>query len=93
LYVNLEPCCHHGKTPPCIGTVIKSGVKRVIIGMVDPNPLVAGQGIVALREAGIEVISGVCEEECAWLNRGFIKRVTKELPWLILRWQDSRQKW
>lgn len=85
LYVNLEPCCHHGKTPPCSDKVITSGVKKVFCGMVDPNPAVAGGGIKSLKEAGIEVISGVLESQCRSLNRGFIKRINTGLPWVCLK--------
>ncbi len=85
LYVNLEPCCHHGKTPPCSDKVIASGVRTVICGMVDPNPVVAGGGIQALKDAGIEVVSGVLEAECKVLNRGFIKRIKTGLPWVCLK--------
>ncbi|MBY0356539.1 MAG: bifunctional diaminohydroxyphosphoribosylaminopyrimidine deaminase/5-amino-6-(5-phosphoribosylamino)uracil reductase RibD [Candidatus Obscuribacterales bacterium] len=85
LYVSLEPCCHHGRTPPCTDLVLKSGVKRVVAGMVDPNPVVAGKGIEQLRNAGLQVDVGLLEEQCRFLNRGFIKRVTKGLPWTILK--------
>lgn len=85
LYVNLEPCCHHGKTPPCSDKVITSGIKKVVCGMVDPNPAVAGGGIKALKDAGIEVISGVLETQCKALNRGFIKRINTGLPWVCLK--------
>ncbi|MCC7528267.1 MAG: bifunctional diaminohydroxyphosphoribosylaminopyrimidine deaminase/5-amino-6-(5-phosphoribosylamino)uracil reductase RibD, partial [Candidatus Melainabacteria bacterium] len=85
LYVNLEPCCHHGKTPPCTEKVIASRVKKVIAGMVDPNPVVKGGGVKALQEAGIEVVAGVLENECAYLNRGFIKRTKTGLPWVCLK--------
>lgn len=85
LYVNLEPCCHHGKTPPCSDKVITSGVKKVVCGMVDPNPVVAGGGIKALQDAGIEVVSSVLENECRSLNRGFIKRIKTGLPWVCLK--------
>ena len=85
LYVNLEPCCHHGKTPPCTDKVIASGVKKVVAGMIDPNPVVGGGGIKALKEAGIEVVAGVLESECAYLNRGFIKRIKTGLPWVCLK--------
>lgn len=85
LYVNLEPCAHHGKTPPCIDSVIASGVERVVAGMVDPNPRVAGKGIAALKAAGLSVEVGVLEEQCRWLNRGFIKKMTEGLPWLCLK--------
>lgn len=85
LYVNLEPCCHHGRTPPCSDAVIASGVAKVIIGMEDPDEKVNGGGIKALRERGIEVEVGVLEKECRWLNRGFIKRITFGMPWTILK--------
>lgn len=85
LYVSLEPCCHHGKTPPCTDKVIASGVKKVIAGMVDPNPMVGGGGVKDLQEAGIEVVAGVLENECAYLNRGFVKRIKTGLPWVCLK--------
>jgi diaminohydroxyphosphoribosylaminopyrimidine deaminase/5-amino-6-(5-phosphoribosylamino)uracil reductase len=85
LYVNLEPCCHSGKTGPCAMRIIESGIKRVVVGMTDPNPLVSGGGIKVLKDAGIEVIEGLLEEECMWLNRFFIKSITKQLPWLTLK--------
>jgi diaminohydroxyphosphoribosylaminopyrimidine deaminase/5-amino-6-(5-phosphoribosylamino)uracil reductase len=68
LYVTLEPCCHHGKTPPCSDAVIKAGVSRVVIAMQDPNPLVAGKGIRQLQDAGIEVVCGVLEQQARELN-------------------------
>lgn len=85
IYVNLEPCCHHGKTPPCTDKVIASGVKKVVAGLIDPNPVVAGGGIKALQDAGIEVVSGVLKRECAHLNRGFIKRIKTGMPWVCLK--------
>ncbi|MBX9880029.1 MAG: bifunctional diaminohydroxyphosphoribosylaminopyrimidine deaminase/5-amino-6-(5-phosphoribosylamino)uracil reductase RibD [Candidatus Obscuribacterales bacterium] len=85
LYVNLEPCCHHGRTPPCSEAVIASGVKRVVIGMGDPNPKVAGGGIKQLNDAGIETRVGVLEDECQWLNRAFVKRIKTGLPWVCLK--------
>lgn len=85
LYVNLEPCCHFGKTPPCVNKIISSGVSKVVLGMIDPNPLVSGDGVKQLEKAGIEVISNVLEEECRWLNRGFIKRMKTGLPWVTLK--------
>jgi len=72
LYVNLEPCCHYGRTPPCTDALLRSGVRRVVAGMVDPNPLVGGRGLAILREAGIEVVVGVLEAECLRLNAEFI---------------------
>jgi diaminohydroxyphosphoribosylaminopyrimidine deaminase / 5-amino-6-(5-phosphoribosylamino)uracil reductase len=81
-YVTLEPCSHHGKTPPCCDALIKAGVSRVVAAMTDPNPLVAGQGLVRLQAAGIEVVCGVLAEEAAALNRGFIKRMTEIRPFV-----------
>lgn len=89
LYVNLEPCCHWGKTPPCTEAIIKSGIKRVVIGMVDPNPQVSGKGIETLKSAGIEVTTGVLENECKYLNRGFIKWIKTGLPYVILKWAQT----
>ena len=89
LYVNLEPCCHHGKTPPCTDAIIKAGIKRVVIGMVDPNPLVNMQGIETLRRAGIEVTYGVEKEACETLNRVFIKYIKQKLPYATLKIAQS----
>ncbi len=83
LYVNLEPCCHHGKTGPCTDAIIKAGIRKVYAAMVDPNPLVAGKGIEALRAAGIEVEIGLLESEARELNRGFVKRVTCGRPFVL----------
>lgn len=85
IYVSLEPCCHVGKTPPCTDLVIRSGVTRVVAAMVDPNPKVAGKGIKQIQDAGIAVTVGVLADEAAWQNRGFIKRITKGLPWVCLK--------
>lgn len=85
MYVTLEPCCHHGKTPPCTEALISAGIKRVVVGMPDPNPLVAGKGIAQLREAGIEVECGVLEEELRYQNRIFIKYITTRLPWVVMK--------
>jgi len=85
LYCSLEPCCHHGRTPPCTDRVIKSGVKRVVVGLVDPNPKVAGGGVKALRDAGIEVITGVLEKECRYQNRAFLKAISQSMPWVALK--------
>lgn len=81
-YVTLEPCSHHGKTPPCCDALIKAGVRRVVVAMQDPNPLVAGQGLDKLKSAGIEVICGVLQEDAIALNRGFIKRMTENRPFV-----------
>ncbi len=81
-YVSLEPCCHHGKTPPCTEALIAAGVAEVVYGMLDPNPIVAGKGIQALRDAGVRVSGPLMEEESRALNRGFIKRMTEGLPYV-----------
>lgn len=85
LYVTLEPCCHFGKTPPCTDLIIKSRIKRVFVGMEDPNPCVAGKGIKILSEAGVSVISGVMEEECRALNQPFIKYMLSGLPYITVK--------
>lgn len=85
IYVSLEPCCHHGKTPPCTDKVIASGVKKVVAAMTDPNPKVAGVGFEKLRTAGIEVVEPVLEDEARWINRAFIKVITTGMPWVILK--------
>ncbi len=79
-YVTLEPCSHHGKTPPCADALIKAGLTRVVVAMEDPNPLVSGEGIQRLREAGIEVRVGVLQAEAEQLNTGFIKRMRTGRP-------------
>ncbi|MBP5427533.1 MAG: bifunctional diaminohydroxyphosphoribosylaminopyrimidine deaminase/5-amino-6-(5-phosphoribosylamino)uracil reductase RibD [Clostridiales bacterium] len=85
LYVNLEPCAHYGKTPPCANRLTELGLKRVVIGMKDPNPKVSGKGIEILKNAGIDVVSGVLEDECTKLNEIFIKYITKKKPFVILK--------
>lgn len=85
VYVTLEPCCHTGKTPPCTNALISAGVKRVIAGMSDPNPLVAGKGLQSLSNAGIETECGCLEKECHALNRPFIKHVQTGLPYVIYK--------
>lgn len=82
IYVTLEPCSHIGKTPPCVDAVIAAQPQRVIVAMQDPNPLVAGRGIEAMRAAGIEVLVGVLENEANALNVGFISRMTRALPYV-----------
>ncbi len=84
-YVTLEPCCHHGKTPPCADALIKAGVREVFVAMEDPNPLVAGKGIAALEKAGIKVTVGVCREQAEGLNPGFIKRMQTGLPFIRVK--------
>ncbi len=73
MYVNLEPCCHHGRTPPCTDAILASGVHRVVVGMVDPDPRVSGEGISILRQAGVDVVVGVEEAACRALNLGFLR--------------------
>jgi diaminohydroxyphosphoribosylaminopyrimidine deaminase / 5-amino-6-(5-phosphoribosylamino)uracil reductase len=86
LYVNLEPCAHHGKTPPCVDLLIHRGVKRLVVGCMDPNPSTQGKGIARAREAGMEVITDVLQAECRWLNRRFIHSFEKERPYVLLKW-------
>lgn len=83
LYVNLEPCSHYGKTPPCVDLIIERKLKKVVIATRDPNPKV--DGIKKLQDAGIEVIEGILEEEAKFLNRVFLKNITKKLPYIVLK--------
>jgi len=102
-YVNLEPCAHFGKTPPCADLFVKHQLKKVVIGNRDPFSGVDGKGIEKLRNAGIEVISGVLEEECKYFNRRFFTRILQQRPYIILKWaetangyfatNDGHQKW
>jgi len=85
LYVNLEPCTHYGRTPPCVPQVINAGVKRVVIGMEDPNPMVNGKGIEALRKFGLDVRVGVLKKECRRLNEAFCKYILKKEPFVVLK--------
>lgn len=85
LYINLEPCDHQGRTPPCTLALIGSGVRRVVAGMVDPNPLVSGKGIRRLRRAGVRVDVGLLEAECRRLNEAFIKYITRRTPFVVLK--------
>ena len=85
IYVTLEPCSHYGKTPPCAKKIIEMGIKRCFIASLDPNPLVAGRGIKMLREAGIEVITGVMEKEALELNRVFMKYISEKKSYLFLK--------
>lgn len=86
LYVNLEPCNHTGRTPPCSEAIVAAGIKRVVVGMVDPDPRVSGGGIVRLREAGIEVTVGIEEANCRTLNEAFIHRILYHRPFGILKY-------
>ncbi len=85
VYVTLEPCNHTGRTPPCTEALLRAGVRRVVVGMADPNPQVRGGGSQYLREQGVEVCEGVCEAECQAINRPFVKHSRSGLPWVILK--------
>jgi len=85
MYATLEPCSHFGKTPPCTDAIIKAGIKRVFIGMKDPNPLVAGRGIRRLRNAGIKVEIGILENECKNINEAYRKYITTKTPFVTLK--------
>ena len=89
IVVTLEPCCHHGRTPPCSEAVINAGLQRVVVALTDPDPRVAGGGIQRLRDAGLEVITGVLEAEAAHQNRAFVHRVQTGRPWGVLKWAMS----
>lgn len=89
LYVNLEPCSHTGKTPPCTGLIIESGIPEVVIGTIDPNPLVSGNGIRQLQAAGVITLTGVLAESCQWLNRRFFTFHQKKRPYVILKWAQT----
>jgi diaminohydroxyphosphoribosylaminopyrimidine deaminase/5-amino-6-(5-phosphoribosylamino)uracil reductase len=89
VYVTLEPCCHHGRTPPCADALIAAGVARVVVAMEDPNPRVAGRGLERLRAAGIEVVTGVLEAEVRALNPGFIRRMCGGRPWVRVKMASS----
>ncbi|QNN44320.1 bifunctional diaminohydroxyphosphoribosylaminopyrimidine deaminase/5-amino-6-(5-phosphoribosylamino)uracil reductase RibD [Pedobacter roseus] len=102
-YVSLEPCAHFGKTPPCADLFVKHQIKKVVIGNRDPFSSVDGKGIEKLKNAGIEVISGVLDDECRSLNRRFFTRIQQQRPYIILKWaetangyfatKDGHQKW
>lgn len=90
LFVSLEPCSHYGKTPPCANLIVEKGVKRVVVGMKDPNPLVAGKGIEILSKNGIEVVVGVLEDECRELNKRFLMLHEHHRPYVILKWAQTK---
>ncbi len=89
MYVTLEPCSHFGRTPPCVDAVLAARPARVVVAIGDPNPLVNGQGLARLREAGIEVATGVCAEEALAVNAGFISRMSRGLPWVWMKMAAS----
>ena len=89
LYVTLEPCCHYGKTPPCTEIIIEKKIARVFVGSMDSNPLVAGKGVQILRDAGIEVVTGILEEECRKLNEVFYHYMATKRPFLAMKYAMS----
>jgi diaminohydroxyphosphoribosylaminopyrimidine deaminase/5-amino-6-(5-phosphoribosylamino)uracil reductase len=89
LYVNLEPCSHHGKTPPCAKLIIEKQIPKVVVGQTDPFPKVSGRGIKMLREAGVEVVCGILEEECKALNKRYLTYILEHRPYIILKWAQS----
>ena len=89
IYVTLEPCCHYGKTPPCVDKIVANGIKKVVIGIKDPNPLVCGKGIEKLKENGVEVISGVLKNECIEHHKRFLSYIINKRPYIILKWAET----
>lgn len=89
MYVTLEPCCHHGKTPPCTEAIIHAGLARVVVAMTDPDPRVAGRGLEVLRNAGVTVEQGVCEREARELLSPYSKLRTRRRPWCIAKWAQT----
>lgn len=90
LYVNLEPCSHHGKTPPCADLIIKMKIPKVVIGNIDCNDKVCGKGIAILKENGCEIVTGILENDCRFLNRRFFTFHQKKRPYIILKWAESK---
>ena len=84
-YVTLEPCAHHGRTPPCTDALIEAGISRVVAAIRDPNPLVSDAGFAKLRDAGIEVATGLCEAQARAINEGFFSRMERGRPWVRLK--------
>lgn len=89
IYVSLESCSHFGKTPPCADLIVAHQIPKVVVGSSDPNPKVSGNGIQRLKDAGIEVIEGILEKDCDWLNRRFFTYFAKKRPYVILKWAQT----
>ena len=89
IYVSLEPCAHYGKTPPCAELIVRKGVRRVVVGCIDPFARVQGRGVRMIREAGIEVTTGVLEDECRALNKRFFTYHEKHRPYILLKWAQT----
>lgn len=92
IYVTLEPCSHYGKTPPCSKLIVDTGIRRVVVGCLDPFKEVSGRGIKMLRDAGTEVVTGVLEAECRAVNRKFIEAHTRHRPWVTLKWAETADR-
>ena len=92
IYVTLEPCSHYGKTPPCSKLIIDTGIPRVVVGCLDPFKEVSGRGIKMLREAGVDVTTGVLERQCQWINRKFMTAHTLHRPYVTLKWAESADR-
>lgn len=90
VYVTLEPCAHWGKTPPCANLLVEKKVKKVVIAATDSNPLVGGRGIEILKNAGIEVETGILEKDARWQNRRFFTQIEKQRPYVILKWAQTQ---
>jgi len=89
LYINLEPCCHYGKTPPCANEIVRFGIKKVIISNRDPNPVVNGKSIAFLKKQGVEITEGVLKEEDLWQNRFYYKYITRKIPYVLIKIAQS----